>query len=335
MKTIRKAAAVIAAILMISTGAASASALEMKEKDGVTYAYTDSGELYSGFTKKAGKIYYYKDGVKLKNVWLRSKKGTMLLLKDGSAAVGKVTVAGVEYEFDEKGWLMKDSWGVDVKVDDLNAYGLSLTVSVDGDMTVEVGNDYSVEKYTSEGWVAVTPKKYMAIVDIAHIITSEKSKTFYINTEESFGILDKGRYRVKKTIFSDGEDGKSVSKDYYGYFTVKYPAVKPLDDGAKSKLLKDFAKFAADDFKGIKAEQLAVTHYYGTYNGCEVAIIYPELAPVTLDMKQITVAGYNIPVGSGCFNIYVHKGSDFIELSEAYEQGLLSQKDIAAICWFA
>lgn len=61
---------------------------------------------YSGWVRKSGKYYYYKNGEMKKNCWLHvNGKKTYYLTSDGSRAVGKIEISGKTYTFDEYGKL--------------------------------------------------------------------------------------------------------------------------------------------------------------------------------------------------------------------------------------
>lgn len=114
MKNILKstAASILAAAIMLSAGAASAYADTLKTENGLKYICADSGKtsLYTGWTKKGGSRYYYKDGVMKKNCWLKvGGERKYYLKKDGTAAVGKITLSGTDYEFDKNGALIKSN----------------------------------------------------------------------------------------------------------------------------------------------------------------------------------------------------------------------------------
>lgn len=106
----KKFLALAAAVLTMICVPLNAYADTLTERDGLKYCVSDSGEdmgLYSGWTKKGGDRYYYKNGEMKKNCWLRSKGVRKYFLQaDGKAAAGKVTIQGVEYEFDEKALLV-------------------------------------------------------------------------------------------------------------------------------------------------------------------------------------------------------------------------------------
>lgn len=78
--------------------------------DGVLYKFDKNGVCggkYSGWAKTKTAKYYYKNGTKMKNCWIKSNgKKTYYLLKSGKMAVGTVTVGGEKYTFGKDGKLI-------------------------------------------------------------------------------------------------------------------------------------------------------------------------------------------------------------------------------------
>ncbi len=72
-------AAALAAVTAMTCASVTACADSLKTVDGVTYRYSDSGAEKGKFTgwatAKNGTKYYYKDGVRLKNTWIKNKQG--------------------------------------------------------------------------------------------------------------------------------------------------------------------------------------------------------------------------------------------------------------------
>lgn len=77
--------------------------------EGIRYKFNSDGVCtgkYSGWVKKSGKYYYYKNGEMKKNCWIKSGgKRTYYLTEDGSRAVGTIKISGKNYTFDENGKL--------------------------------------------------------------------------------------------------------------------------------------------------------------------------------------------------------------------------------------
>ena len=87
-------AAALAAVTALSCASVTAFADRLKTVDGVTYRYSDSGEAkgkYTGWAKTSKGRYYYKDGVKVRNTWIKNKKGEYAIL----AATGAWSQAGM------------------------------------------------------------------------------------------------------------------------------------------------------------------------------------------------------------------------------------------------
>ncbi len=74
---------------------------------GIRYKFSSDGVCtgkYTGWVKRSGKYYYYKNGEMLKSQWLKVKgKNTYYLSADGSRAVGETEISGKTYTFGENG----------------------------------------------------------------------------------------------------------------------------------------------------------------------------------------------------------------------------------------
>ncbi len=232
MKNIlKKTAAVLAAVTVISACPVTAFADKLYTQDGLKYVQRDNGEasVYSGWTKKDGKRYCYKNGKMLKSCWLTVKgERTYFLKKDGSAAVGKTTISGTEYEFDENGKLVKETWGVSLSAKDVTPTGLTIVIDKKGGSPtgeLETGVSFTVERFENGKWTAVTPvNDEIFWTDEAYII-SEKDCDGKIemntNWEAIYGSLDAGRYRVSKEIDDWRAPGDWEGKTYYAYFNIE------------------------------------------------------------------------------------------------------------------
>ena len=109
-KSFKTFAAALAAITAMSCTSATAFADKLKVVDGVTYKYSDSGEQkgkYTGWAKNSKGKVYYKNGVKLKNCWLKvNGKRAYYLKSNGLMAVGDVEFKnGRTYHFEADGKL--------------------------------------------------------------------------------------------------------------------------------------------------------------------------------------------------------------------------------------
>ncbi len=117
----KKILAVSAAILGIFCMSLNVCADTLAEYDGLKYRVSESGEesLYTGWTKKGGDRYYYKNGEMKKNCWLNVHgKRKYFLQADGKCATGKVKINGKIYIFNENGVIMSDKQDYAVGVSD-------------------------------------------------------------------------------------------------------------------------------------------------------------------------------------------------------------------------
>lgn len=223
--------ALAAAVLTMTCVPLNAYADTLMERDGLKYRVSDSGEdmgLYSGWTKKGGDRYYYKNGEMKKNCWLRSKGVRKYFLQaDGKAATGKVTIQGVEYEFDEKGALVPDAWGLTFTAKDVTSTGCTVVfVQSGGDPTGELstGGYFELEQYRNGQWTAVEmlPFGYELVwTDEGYIINENDSREFKPRWSDIYGELSAGKYRICKKVFDWRNPGDCDEKMYYAYFEIE------------------------------------------------------------------------------------------------------------------
>lgn len=111
-------------------------------------------------------------------------------------------------------------------------------------------------------------------------------------------------------------------------------AYELLSAEAEQKLREDFFVVFSSEYPtrtDFTADDMSIEYYYGTYDSCEVVVMYPEGFGYTDDLKYFSVAGYDFVLPSGSFEITLHKGSEFISLDEAYDSGYLSDDDMEEI----
>lgn len=109
----------------------------------------------------------------------------------------------------------------------------------------------------------------------------------------------------------------------------EYGPLEPLRKSAEEKLRKDFYKYNSGKWKDVSADDMVIRYYYGTYNGCEVVVIYPDGYGETDDENSYFLNGYKIVLPSGSLELLLHKDSTFIDIYTAYSEGLLSDDDLA------
>lgn len=196
--SLKTTASALTAAVMLAVMPFSAEAVTLKTENGIKYVQNDSGETktYTGWAKKSGKRYYYKDGVMKKNCWLRvNGKRTYFLQKDGSMAVGKVKISGREYEFGKNGKLISN-WKVIVNGSTLDldssnapyedgdtlmipvceaAKALGYKVSVDTDNgTVVIDDDYIQKATLTSGSDTAVFEGHLKIINMSREVTLSK-----------------------------------------------------------------------------------------------------------------------------------------------------------------
>ena len=227
---LKKFLAIAAAVLTMSCMTANVYADTLENRDGLKYRISDSGEnlgLYTGWTTKGDERYYFKDGVRKKNCWLTSKgKRKYFLQSDGTLATGKVTIDGIEYEFDEKGVIVPDEWGLTATAKDVTPTSCTVFFTQSGGNPtgeLETGTFFKVEQYKDGKWTDVDelPREYdLAWPAVSFSIDKNKSTGFFEKWDLLYGELSAGKYRIGKDIMDFRKSGDYDRKMYYAYFEI-------------------------------------------------------------------------------------------------------------------
>jgi len=109
----------------------------------------------------------------------------------------------------------------------------------------------------------------------------------------------------------------------------------PLTDAQIQQLKTDYFKFRQVSGKlsnEFTEQDVLMKGYLGTYHGAEAVFI--SLDEYFLqDFEDESVAGYDFNYGSSQ-RIYIHINSSFIQMSQAYVQGILTQEDVWDILYY-
>lgn len=112
--------------------------------------------------------------------------------------------------------------------------------------------------------------------------------------------------------------------------TLLNPITGDLTNEQIETLREDFVEYMRDRWKNITIDdEIHILKYYGTYNSGEVVVMYSNEYAMTCDLNCINIAGYEFYLESGSLELLLHTESGFIPAADAYEQGLLSDDDIA------
>ena len=127
----------------------------------------------------------------------------------------------------------------------------------------------------------------------------------------------------------------NMSLEVSGFYE---PTPNNLEDNPEleQKLLKDYSadyqKLWSESWPNdIQLEETRIIQYFGQVGGCEIAIM-PRFGYITAMIHKTTIkiADYTIVINTH-FPLLAHCGSEFYELEDAYEKGLLTKEDIYEI----
>ena len=227
-KTLKTAAAVLAAVTAMSCTGLSAYADKLRTVDGVTYRYSDSGEQkgkYTGWSKTSKGKRYYKKGVMYTNKWLKTKNGKYYYAgSDGYMRTGwaKVTRGKGNFSFfDKNGVWDGKTYYTGYQPSDLHAFFLDYDFFTDSELTIG---------YTKSGTAVKTPESFNDADTLYSILEKDlytitvKDKSSGDEIELSSEIFHEGRC-IKINSSADSHayleftsDGDGNSYLYNGYF---------------------------------------------------------------------------------------------------------------------
>ena len=206
-KALSKCAALLLAMTTIAACPLSAEASTLKTEDGIRYIQYDSGEAkpYTGWTAKAGKRYYYKNGIMKKNCWL--------------------TVNGRRKYFLDKGQLIPDEWGITLTASNVTPTGMNIEYLWDGTKTsgeLQCGESYYLEQYKNGKWerLPVISDDIIAFIAISYSLNENEP---FVQTKEwsdIYGSLESGNYRFCADVVVFQPPKEALLKTYYAYFKI-------------------------------------------------------------------------------------------------------------------
>lgn len=229
----RNLIALCAAAAMMTGMTANVYADTLETRDGLKYRISDNGEdmgLYSGWTSRDGKRYYYKDGEMKRNCWLTSGgEKEYYLTGSGEAATGKLTVDGVEYEFDERGRVVPDEWGLSYTFVSFDTKGGTMQFTQSGGSPageLQTTNFFVLERYEDGDWTVLEvieeSKKYNEFSWVDPIVIAEDDTTEIGNKWGwLYGPLAPGKYRMCRDVRDYRSESDHDVKTYYAYFEIE------------------------------------------------------------------------------------------------------------------
>jgi len=108
-----------------------------------------------------------------------------------------------------------------------------------------------------------------------------------------------------------------------------------LSEEREAEILRAYARFLNADrswLSSVKANDLYLSNYHGTYNGFDVVTVWKKDWVMNAVMNYIEIEGYLVAaLPSGSLDVMVYTGNTFVEIREAYEQGFLKYEDLRAM----
>ncbi|MBP3856144.1 MAG: hypothetical protein IK990_11110 [Ruminiclostridium sp.] len=327
---------------------------------------------YTGWAKNSKGRLYFKNGSKLKNKWLKTTSGKYYYAgKDGYMRTGWAMVRrngnGLYSYFNEKGvWDGKTYWQ-GYRVRDLATLAKDIDFFAGDTFYWNLNNHderemrefddiYIVREIlmqdlnTPLSWAEFNDDEIDPPDDVwrdgtSIVIRSSVTK----NLDLEFTKDDEGHSYVYNPWYGFGmrlsdddaydKIAETVGADIDGVFEDDDDAFdepEPLEQQEIKTMFNDFIKYKSGKagWNGVTADDLTLVAYYGTYKNGEVVIIYGKDREFTDDYWEYDIGGYTVSVSSGSFELLLHNNGTFIDIREAYKQGLLTRSDIEMIAYF-
>ena len=95
-----------------------------------------------------------------------------------------------------------------VEINSCDGKNIDYTVVNNSKDTIELGNDYRLEYKEGNNWVEVPETGEVFFSMIAYVLNPGEGKSFSENLEMRYGELQKGTYRIVKSVRLLNEDGE-------------------------------------------------------------------------------------------------------------------------------
>ncbi len=156
------------------------------------------------------------------------------------------------------------------------------------------------------GSMAYLPN-FFAYKDSAFVTVEEAYKTGLFTEEDIYNIGTAGGNLSTKSGMDPAVE-RQLRMDYLKYLGQKRPVMA----------------------KDLAVEDIFVRNYYGSHSGCEVVLMDIVDVINTSDILELEIAGYLFTFASGSYRerFLAYKDSTFVTVGEAYDKGLLTEKDV-------
>ncbi len=149
-----------------------------------------------------------------------------------------------------------------------------------------------------------------------------------------------GEFTSLEKAYEKGWVSKEDVRDIHYYYStdtgiknIYTPSpLVPLTAAQELKIKQDFLLFHKEKTEkyGSGVDDISISEYYGTYNGCSVMFIDTPWWAYAAEGRMEVIAGYEIRYGS-YQTLDVYRNGEFASLTEAYNRGWLSKEDIKNI----
>jgi len=328
---------------------------------------------YTGWTHSAEGVRYWKNGEMYTDCWIKMKNGKYRYLgSDGCMRTGWSLVTrngkGKFSFFDSNGYwdgkTYNTGYGPETLADvfkDIDFFSAEEYYAV----VRNIDEDFPDEFYGSEILLGILdPDLYRpltwdsargSIGDITDnmakiVIRSSESDSLELEIADGgvgneaylycpyygFGLKLSDRYAFSKLAEEIGlREWDYTQSSGDDEEVTEYEEPEPLDYETEQEIIADFLKYKSSNsfWRSKKPSELCVLAYYGTFAGGEVVIVYGDEFECTDDYVELEIAGYTVEVGSGSYELLLHRNGTFVPLAKAYDLGYLSKEDIAAIAY--
>lgn len=207
-------------------------------------------------------------------------------------------------------------------------------------------DDADVKYFIIEEYFGVYNNCIVMLIDCAHVYSTMEYEieiagyNFEFPVIREFDVYRNGEFTSLEEAYKKGWVSKEDVRDIHYYYStdksiknVYTPSsIVPLTAEQEIEIKQDFLLFHKDEVEryGGGVEDITISEYYGTYNGCSVMFIdTPWWCYATEGRKEI-IAGYEFRYGSYQL-LEVYFNGEFASLKEAYNKGWLSKEDIKNI----
>ena len=121
------------------------------------------------------------------------------------------------------GSIDSSKWNITLEIDNVTPKGATIKLIQDGGYLPNrlfYGDDYSIEKYENNQWMAVEPLNDLVWATIAYTVPIDDSITWNINWSNNFGELAPGLYRFCKSVSDHRAPGVTDHEVYTVEFLI-------------------------------------------------------------------------------------------------------------------